>query len=201
MNIRYLISRALLHARPRAIRGSIIHNDARVGAATQMVDSSIGRYSYCGTSCVIVCADIGNFCSIADGVLIGAASHAIDHVSTSPVFHAGRNPFRHVFSNIPAPSITQTKVGHDVWIGQSAKILSGVQIGNGSIIAMGAVVTKDVEPYTIVGGVPAKMLKRRLESTIANQIDALNWWEWDDSKIMRYAHLFDNPIEFLAIAR
>lgn len=70
-------------------------------------------------------------------------------------------------------------IGNDVWIGSNAKIMSGVHVGDGSIIAANAVVTKDVEPYTVVGGVPAKMIKKRFPDETIQMLEQMKWWNWD----------------------
>ena len=78
-------------------------------------------------------------------------------------------------------------VGNDVWIGYQAVILSGVTIGDGAIIGTRAVVTKDVPPYTIVGGVPAKPIRRRFDDAVIACLEALRWWDWDEERIRRAA--------------
>lgn len=198
MRLFYLIARAFLHMRPRAVVYSYVDSKARIGAASQVVHSKINQYSYCGTSCVIVNVSIGSFCSIADNVMIGGATHTIDHVSTSPIFHQGRNPFNKRFCNTPSPEIQRTHIGHDVWVGHGAKIASGVKIGHGAIIAMGAVVTRDVEPYTIVGGVPAKLIRYRFDSHVIAKLLEIQWWSWSDKKIAESAELFKDPVSFVS---
>ena len=76
-------------------------------------------------------------------------------------------------------------IGNDVWIGYEAVIMAGVTIGNGAIIGTRAVVTKDVPPYTIVGGVPAKSIRRRFDQATIEKLEALRWWDWDEEKIRR----------------
>ncbi len=74
-------------------------------------------------------------------------------------------------------------VGHDVWIGHNATLLPGVTVGNGAVIAAGAVVTRDVGPYAIVAGVPAKKIKMRFEPGLIGAIEAVKWWDWDHATI------------------
>ena len=76
-------------------------------------------------------------------------------------------------------------VGNDVWIGYEAIVLAGVTIGDGAIIGSRAVVTKDVPPYTIVGGVPAKPIRKRYDDAVIERLEALRWWDWDEEKIRR----------------
>lgn len=193
MNLRYAIARWLMHRRPRALRDSKIDRQAKIGAASQVVRSTVGRYSYCGSSCTIIEAEIGNFVSIADNVMIGGARHAIEWVSTSPVFHDGRNPFRQVFSSRSAPAYTPTLIGSDVWIGRGAMIASGVTVGPGAVVGMGSIVTRDVAPYTVVVGAPAKAVRLRFDLKVAERLLAIRWWDWDEDTIRRHAGLFDDP--------
>lgn len=83
-------------------------------------------------------------------------------------------------------------VGNDVWIGSDAKIMSGVHIGDGSIIAANAVVTKDVEPYTVIGGVPAKMIKKRFSDETIQMLEQMKWWDWDYQDIYNVVPLLQS---------
>jgi acetyltransferase-like isoleucine patch superfamily enzyme len=129
---------------------------------------------------------IGKFCSIADGVKFVFGGHRVDTVSTFP--------FRAVcFNEAPhadAASKGEIVVGQDVWIGVNALILSGVKIGNGAVVAAGAVVTKDVAPYAIVGGVPAKPVKMRFEPEQVAALEKIRWWDWPLEKIEKNLDLF-----------
>ncbi len=198
MNIGYIVGRAIKHLHPRAIRESKIDRKARIGAASQVVGSNVEKYSYCGYGCIIINATIGRFCSIADNVLIGGANHALTHVSTSPIFHDGKNPFNKILLNAPPPRMKQTLIGNDVWIGHSAKINAGVIIGDGAVIGMGAVVSRDVPPYAIVGGVPARFIKNRFKPEIILKLIELRWWDWEEERIQSFSKLFDDPEAFIA---
>lgn len=128
---------------------------------------------------------IGNYCSIAPGVTIIAGNHRVDLVSTYSFAS-----ILQFLSDENAPSIKDhdskgsVSIGNDVWIGHSAQIMSGVKIGDGAIIASNSVVTRNIEPYTIVGGNPAKFLKYRVEDeSLRNALCNIAWWNWDESKI------------------
>ena len=131
---------------------------------------------------------IGKFCAIACGArfLFTSGNHALRSLSTYtfPIFFEewGLNAknIREAWDN--KGDIT---VGNDVWIGYEAVILSGVTIGDGAIIGARAVVTKDVPPYTIVGGVPARPIRRRFDEATVQRLSALRWWDWDAEKIRR----------------
>ena len=133
---------------------------------------------------------IGRFCSIACGAkfIFNAANHAMDSLSTYtfPLF------FEEWDLPADTASIAETwdrrgdiVVGNDVWIGYEAIILAGVTIGDGAIIGSRAVVTKDVPPYTIVGGLPAKPIRKRFDEETIARLEALRWWDWDREKIKR----------------
>lgn len=138
---------------------------------------------------------IGKFCSFAPGVtLILGGNHRTDWVSTYPFdikFKA--NVPSNVCSNGP---IT---IGHDVWVGAGATILSGVSVGNGAVIAAGSVVTKNVPAYTIVGGNPAKPIKQRFDDVTIAKLESLAWWNKDIGEIRSIMHLLqsDNISELL----
>lgn len=143
---------------------------------------SIGDYSYINSGYLYNCV-IGKYCSIGQNVSLGPGEHCINHLSTFPIKNLvlGEKDLTEFKTSLPAI------IGNDVWIGNNAVILQGIKIGNGAIIAAGAVVTKDVEPYAIVGGVPAKVIKKRFDEITIQKLIELEWWnkgeEWIRSNI------------------
>ena len=131
---------------------------------------------------------IGNFCSIACGTkfLFNSANHTLKSLSTYtfPLFYEDWNLEK---SNITTAWDNKGDIiiGNDVWIGYEAIIMAGVHVGNGAIIAAHAVVTKDVQPYTIVGGVPARFIRKRFNEEIIQELEKLKWWNWPIEKIRR----------------
>ncbi|RYE27961.1 MAG: hypothetical protein EOP42_18185, partial [Sphingobacteriaceae bacterium] len=147
------------------------------GNRTAISNSQIGKYTYLAGNNRIFNTTIGAFCSIAENVCIGHAEHPYSHFSTSPLFYKSDNAFNTTkFFQQEIDEFAITTIGHDVWIGYNAYIRAGVTIGNGCIIGAGAVVTKDVAPYTIVGGIPAKKIKDRFEAEKINQLEQDQWW-------------------------
>lgn len=131
---------------------------------------------------------IGKFCSIACGTkfLFNSANHALDSLSTFPF------PLFFEEWNLEKEKVTEAwdnrgdiVIGNDVWIGYEAVILSGVTIGDGAIIGTRAVVTKDVPPYTIVGGVPAKSIRKRFDEKVIEALLKIKWWDWTEEKVAR----------------
>lgn len=155
----------------------------------------IGAYSYIGANTVIYnCKSIGRYCSISQGVKIGLDNHALDHLGTNPIFYsAARKWVKKDSFERGAP----VEIESDVLISANVIILSGVKVGIGAVIGAGAIVTKNVPPYAIVAGVPAKILKYRFnDDTIADLIDT-KWWEMDKNELIKYSEYFDSVPQFL----
>lgn len=136
-------------------------------------------------------ARIGNFCSIGPGAKVGGlGQHPTDIISTHPVFYSTKMQAGITFSDKDYyDELPVTTVGHDVWVGANAIILDGVNIGNGAIIAAGAVVVKDVPAFAIVGGVPAKIIKYRFSEEMIKKIVETEWWYLSFSKLKEIAPL------------
>jgi acetyltransferase-like isoleucine patch superfamily enzyme len=134
---------------------------------------------------------IGKFCSIADGVKFVFGHHATNQVSTFPIraLYCGYAPHN------DAKSKGNIKIGNDVWIGLNAMILSGVKIGDGAVIAAGSVITKSIPPYSIYGGVPAKMIKFRLREDQISELLKIQWWDWPIEKIRENEALFYGDVD------
>jgi len=172
---------------------SAISRKAKINRGVKVVNSMVDRYSYVGGGSWVVGADIGSFCSIACDVYIGLAGHTLDFLSTSPIFtevHNGTG-YTWVDNNMFAYKNKRTIIGSDVWIGHGAKILSGISVGYGAVIAAGAIVTKNIPPYAIVGGVPAKIIRYRFSDSIISQLLDVKWWEWPEEKIKSNISIFN----------
>ena len=132
--------------------------------------------------------DIGNFCSISGHILVYlGGNHRTDWATTFPFGHIHQQTFDK-FSGVGHP---QTKgdvtIGNDVWIGTHVTIMSGITVGDGACIANNSVITKDVPPYTIVGGNPAKVIKQRFDDEIISQLLELKWWDLDDHYVNEFS--------------
>jgi acetyltransferase-like isoleucine patch superfamily enzyme len=184
-------------ARRAAIRNSKVDPTSKVEPGSAFINSVMGRHSFCGYDCEISNADIGHFCSLADYVVIGGGRHPIAWVGTSPVFYEGRDSVAKKFSSFARPAPERTTIGSDVWIGYRAIIMQGVAIGPGAVVGAGAVVTRDVPPYAIVAGSPARLLRYRFDDALRHALLASRWWDQPDSILERCAEEIRDPYRFL----
>lgn len=197
MTIGYLYSKFFKKIlRGKSILHSKVDKKAKIYSGSQFQDSSLGRYSYVGYDCEVFNCQIGSFCSIANGVIIGGAKHPLSWVSTSPVFYVAKGGTGEHLGGLEEPQRKQTIVGNDVWIGSRAIIMEGVNIGNGVVIGSGAVVTKDVPDYAIVVGVPARILRFRFEEEIRRNLSETEWWNLSEEKLKEVSMLVANPKKF-----
>jgi virginiamycin A acetyltransferase len=142
---------------------------------------------------------IGKFCMIASGVtfIMNGANHLTDAVSTYPFAIFGKG-WEHAMDGKAYPNKGDTIIANDVWIGYNATIMAGVTIGDGAIIATKSVVTKNVEPYTIVGGNPASEIKKRFPDATIQRLLKLKWWDWSIEKITKnLQHLTNTNVDIL----
>lgn len=168
------------------IRDAVIGDFVEIHEAVSVRDASVGDYSYLQEYVGVLNARLGRFCAIAAMGRIGAPNHPYTRVT------------QHRFSYVPEyywesqtrdagffalRSADACTLGHDVWMGHGAIVLPGVSVGDGAVIAAGAVVTKDVAPYTIVGGIPATPIKPRFPAPLAARLQALAWWHWSHDKL------------------
>lgn len=178
---------------PNAIidNGCCFTDDSHIGRNSHLFancivnHSLIGNYTYIGRNSLIQNTKIGNYCSISHEVICGLGRHPLDLFSTSPVFYRRNNPLylQIVNKNIEFEEYLPINIGHDVWIGARAIIMDGVNVGDGAVIAAGAIVTKDVPPYAIVGGIPAKILKYRSKRGFVIK-QQKEWWNYDPESVL-----------------
>lgn len=154
-------------------------------------NSKLGRHTYIAGANLGNC-DIGAFCSIGPRALIGGlGKHPTTMISTHPAFYSKQNQSGESFSDKNYyVEHARTVIGNDVWIGANAIVLDGVRIGDGAIVAAGSIVTKDVPAYSVVAGVPAKILKYRFSELEIESLLKLQWWLLSDEKLKRHADIF-----------
>lgn len=160
---------------------------------------SMGFGTYIGDNSRIS-AKIGRYCSISSSVEVALGTHPTKNwVSTHPSFFSLNNPSGLYYSKTQRfeEKTPQTEIGNDVWIGYGALILGGIKIGDGAIVAAGAVVTKDVPPYAIVGGVPAKIIRYRFSEEEINKLLKIKWWNFPQDKLRSVSEDFANISDFL----
>lgn len=149
----------------------------------------LGKCNLVNRGSLIRSAKVGNYTSIGPYCQIGMPEHPVDHMSTSPFIY---NRNRSIFNLNSWSEFRESPIiGSDVWIGGNVTVLQGIKIGDGAIVAAGAVVTKDVDPYTIVGGVPAKPIKKRFDDKTIKYLQDLKWWDMSIGELKEYKHLFE----------
>lgn len=182
----------------KCIISSNIDKTAKVNGGCSIVHSEIGRFSCLGYQCELVNCKVGGFCSIASNVYIGGAEHPIQWASTSSVFQkvAHSGPDKR-FAELPLPQSKETFIGNDVWIGHRAIVKAGCRIGDGAVVGAGAVVTKDVPPYAIVAGVPAKVIKMRFSEDIIDKMIKIKWWDFSEEQLRAIGPYMDDCVKLI----
>ena len=171
--------------------GCVIQNTTfgryvEIGASSVLLNSEVGDYSYCTQRCDFANTSIGKFANIAAFSRIGATDHPMENASLHHFLYRSDDYFDDAEPDAAFFAHRQSRVatiGHDTWIGHGAMIKPEVTLGHGSIVASGAVVTKDVPPYMIVAGMPATSLRRRFSENVSERLMALAWWDWDHSRL------------------
>ena len=168
------------------LRNCVLGHFTEIAERVTLADCTIGDYSYIERHVEAIYTTIGKFCAIAADVRLNALNHPFERISQHKITYRPNEYFvgaRVDKSFRDRRQNAKVTIGHDVWIGHGAIVLPGQTIGHGAIIAAGAVVTKDVEPYAIVAGVPAKPIKWRFNKSIRERIILLQWWDWDHDKL------------------
>lgn len=182
------------------LAGTTLGCYTHVQAHSVFYDVVVGDYSYFAGYNQVFYADIGKFCSVASYARINTTNHpTYDRIAQhhftyrSKRFGFGEDDEK-FFELRKGKSVT---IGNDVWIGHNAIIMPGVRIGNGAVIGAGTIVTKDVEPYSIVAGVPAKMINKRFSEDLIERIETIKWWDWDHRTIKESLPDFRNKEDFI----
>jgi acetyltransferase-like isoleucine patch superfamily enzyme len=166
-------------------------------------DLNIGDHSYINGMKIyswgtLSRVSIGKYCSIADDVtLIAGGEHHTGWVSSFPFIDRWQLKDTIFFDRKGSQTKGDISIGHDVWIGHGVTILSGVTIGHGAVIGAMAVIAKDVPPYAVVVGNPAKIIKYRFDSLMINAFLKIEWWNWPDTDVEQTQYLFSSPEKFV----
>ena len=169
------------------ITDTIFEENAFIAHHASCSDANIGNYTSIGRYTKIRSADIGKYCSISWDVTIGAVAHPLTKISTCALTYKKEYHLIHKDVYYPQKRVT---IGNDVWIGCNSVIVSGVTIGDGSVIGAGSVVTKDVEPYTIVAGVPARVIRKRVDENLIDRLENIKWWNWNQEQLKENLEYF-----------
>ena len=157
-----------------------------VGERVVLREVTVGDYSYFERHAEAIYTEIGKFCSIAANTRINALEHPLERITQHKLSYRPNEYFRYLGVDEGFRRRRQGKkvtIGHDVWIGHGAVVMPGLSIGNGAVVGANAVVTRDVAPFTIVAGNPARVLRRRFAAEIAARIEGLAWWDWPDDRL------------------
>jgi len=176
------IAKKVIISKSAKVTKSTLKYYSRIKDYAELHSSKLGKYSYISQYSIVNKSKVGRFCSIANGCYIGLWEHNTD-VSTHSFYlyeHSGN--FVKGYKNYDKDNI-KTVIGNDVWVGANSVILKGVVVGDGAIVGASAVVTKDVPPYAIVIGNPAKIIKYRYTQEDINWLLNLQWWNFSRKRI------------------
>jgi phosphonate metabolism protein (transferase hexapeptide repeat family) len=168
------------------VRASRLGAYTEIGARTSLLEVDLGDYSYVVNDSSIAYSAIGKFCSLAAMIRVNPGNHPMHRASQShftyraSAYFPGEVDEDEFFAWRRSHAVA---IGHDVWIGHGAIVLPGRKIATGAVIAAGAVVTKDVAPYAIVAGNPARRIRQRFPDAIAERLQQLAWWDWEHQKV------------------
>ena len=170
------------------LRDCVLGAFTDVGERVVMAECSLGDYSYVERQAEAIYTKIGKFCAIAANARLNALNHPTDRISQHKITYRPNEYFLYAkidkeFREERRKAVVE--IGHDVWIGHGAIVMPGIKIGHGAVVAAGAVVTKDVAAYDVVGGVPARHIKWRFPKAIRQRIIALGWWDWEHDRLAR----------------
>lgn len=172
--------------------------EVRIYQNTLIAEASIGFASYVGGHCVLKNCTIGKYCSIGGHVQIGLGVHPTNLISSYPGFYSAKASGALKLG--ASEQIQESKhivIGNDVWIGNNVIVLDGVTIGDGAIIGAGAVVTRDVEPYAVMVGVPAALVRHRFDEEMIGFLLEFRWWDRSPEFLRQNAELFRDPKRFV----
>ena len=204
----YLLLKIKFANKHSSIRSTRISRDIQIGKKVSIGKNAIiqskvqiGDYSYLNTqfgkSYIDSDVVIGKYCSIAPNVCIALGGHDLSYITTSPILYDKKRGF--VIKTIHNESNNKkTVIGNDVWIGANANIKKGITIGNGAVVAMNSVVTKNVPDYAIVAGNPAKIIRYRFKPEEIKKLLEMKWWDWPEEKIRNNIDAFYNIENFIA---
>ena len=185
---------------------TLLEGGNKIGRNVGLYNSSIGYGTFMGNGCEFSDTNIGKYCSISRNVKVIRGRHpASVFVSTHPAFFSTLNQGGFHFAsktvfeeNVTLQSGYSINIGNDVWLGYDARIMEGVTIGNGAIVGACSLVTKDVPPYAIVGGIPARIIRYRFDEQTIVMLEQIKWWNWSFSDLKKNADTFHNISRFIS---
>lgn len=191
MNLKFMIGKAIRKfLLIPTLKACEIDKTCKIGSLCALNRTTVGKWSYIGDNTNITYADIGKFTSISSNCSIGGGEHPVSWVSTSPVFTNHKSVLRKCFAPNEFNPYKKVKIGNDVWIGTHVCIKSGVTISDGAIIGMGAVVTKNVGPYEIWVGNPARLIRKRFSEEDIAYLLRISWWNWESDYLIKIGNAF-----------
>jgi acetyltransferase-like isoleucine patch superfamily enzyme len=164
-----------------------------ISSNCEIINSEIDDFTYVSSNTKIINSKIGKFCSIASGVKINLPMHPVtNNISTHPFFYSDKYEKFNKIKSTKFIEFSKVDIGNDVWIGENVIILSGIKIGNGAILAAGAVVTKDIPNYAVAAGIPAKIIKMRFDTSEIQILQNAQWWNTEPIDLIKNIDIFNN---------